>query len=67
MWLRSEYNIPGFVMVNGSPVCGLNRTASPKGEDRMWGGMTWYIPEQEFAEARGVFVSSYRANSKSKG
>ena len=35
----------GFVMMDGSPVCGLNRTPQPKHPDQIWGGMTWYIPE----------------------
>jgi predicted secreted protein len=52
---RAGYDLIGFVMVDGSPVCGLNRTAQPITEGEQWGGMVWYTPEQRFVQDKGVF------------
>jgi len=49
------YQILGFVMMDGSPVCGLNRTPRPKDREVMWGGMSWYVPESEYAPGKGNF------------
>ena len=52
---RGGYQVLGFVMVDGSPVCGLKRTPQPATEGEMWGGMTRYIPAQHFAYGQGVY------------
>jgi predicted secreted protein len=52
---RAAYQIVGFLMMDGSPVCGLNSTPQPSDHTTMWGGMTWYIPEQTQVPDRGVF------------
>ena len=49
------YKIVGFVMMDGSPVCGLNRTPRPKDPNVMWGGMTWYVPESEYLPGKGNY------------
>lgn len=49
------YQVLGFVMMDGSPVCGLNRTPRPKDPDVMWGGMAWYVPESEYVPGKGNF------------
>jgi predicted secreted protein len=59
------YRILGFVMIDGSPVCGLNRTPRPKNE--MWGGMARYIPESENVNERGVFCDVFQEELKKRG
>jgi predicted secreted protein len=54
-YLRSGHQILGFIMMDGSPVCGLNRSPQPSDPDLMWGGMTWYLPEQIQTDQKGVF------------
>jgi hypothetical protein len=54
-------------MVDGSPVCGLNRTAQPIQETDQWGGMVWYIPEQHFAPECGVFCEILQAMIQKQG
>jgi predicted secreted protein len=49
------YQVLGFVMMDGSPVCGLDRTPRPKDPDVMWGGMAWYVPESEYVPGKGNF------------
>ena len=49
------YQVLGFVMMDGSPVCGLNRTPRPKDPDVMWGGMAWYVPESAYVPGKGNF------------
>ena len=52
---RAGYQIAGFVMMDGSPVCGLNRTPRPKDPEVLWGGMAWYVPESEYLPGKGNF------------
>jgi predicted secreted protein len=54
-YLQCNYQVLGFVMMDGSPVCGLNRTPRPKDSSVMWGGMTWYVPESEYVAGRGNY------------
>lgn len=54
-YIQCGYKIIGFVMMDGSPVCGLNRTPRPKNPDEMWGGMTWYVPESEYLPGKGNY------------
>jgi predicted secreted protein len=64
---RAHYELVSFIMVDGSPVCGLNRTAQPIQETDQWGGMVWYIPEQHFAPERGVFCEILQAMIQKQG
>ena len=59
------YRILGFIMMDGSPVCGLNRTPRPKNE--MWGGMAWYVPESENVQESGVFCEVFKDELKKRG
>ncbi len=52
---RSGYDVLGFVMVDGSPVCGLNKTPQPADPSLMWGGMAWYVPDQTPVADKGVY------------
>jgi predicted secreted protein len=53
-YLQCGYQVIGFVMMDGSPVCGLNRTPRPK-NDKQWGGMAWYVPESEYLPGKGNY------------
>lgn len=54
------YQILGVVMMDGSPVCGLNRTPRPGGRGMLWGGMTWHAPDSEYVPEGGSSVRFYR-------
>lgn len=60
---RGGYEILGFIMVDGSPVCGLKRTPQSAVEGQVWGGMTRYIPAQHFVCGQGVFCEILRAEA----
>jgi len=62
---QNGYRVLGFVMVDGSPVCGLGHTPRPKGQT-LWGGMTWYLPESEHVRESGVFCEVLRDNLKQR-
>lgn len=47
-YARCGCAVLGFVMMDGSPVCGLNVTPQPAVKDMKWGGMCRYVPEQVF-------------------
>jgi predicted secreted protein len=61
------YQILGFVMMDGSPVCGLNRTPRPKDPNVMWGGMAWYVPESEYLPGKGSFCEVLQAELRQRG
>jgi predicted secreted protein len=61
------YSVLGFVMIDGSPVCGLNRTPRPKKRDQMWGGMAWYVPESEYVREKGNFCEVLTEELKIRG
>ena len=61
------YQILGVVMMDGSPVCGLNRTPRPRDGHTLWGGMTWYIPDSEYVPEEGVFCEILQAELKERG
>ena len=61
------YQILGFVMMDGSPVCGLSRTPRPKDPDVMWGGMAWYVPKSEYLEGKGNFCEVLQAELARRG
>jgi len=53
-YLQCGYQVLGFVMMDGSPVCGLNRTPRPSGGS-LWGGMAWYVPESAYVAGKGNY------------
>jgi predicted secreted protein len=66
-YLSSGYRLLAFVMVDGSPVCGLKRTPQPAMEGERWGGMVWYLPKQRFIEGRGVFCEILQRDLTQRG
>jgi len=65
-YLRSGYQVLGFIMMDGSPVCGLNKTPQPANKDVMWGGMTWYVPESNPVNDRGVFCEILQSEAQKR-
>jgi predicted secreted protein len=61
------YRVLGFVMMDGSPVCGLDRTPRPKDPDVMWGGMAWYVPESEYVPGKGNFCEVLQEELERRG
>jgi len=66
-YLQCGYKVLGFVMMDGSPVCGLNRTPKPKDPQKMWGGMAWYVPESVNASGMGNYCEVLQAELKQRG
>ena len=58
------HRVIGVVMRDGSPTCGLHRTAVSADEEQIWGGMVWQIPKQRFAETRGVYCEELQAEKE---
>ncbi|MGM0375106.1 MAG: CD3072 family TudS-related putative desulfidase [Chloroflexota bacterium] len=66
-YLRGGYEVLGFVMMDGSPVCGLRKTPQPDPLDSTWGGMTWYIPKQQFVDDSGVYCEILKDEVEKRG
>lgn len=66
-YLQCGYQVLGFIMMDGSPVCGLNRTPRPKNPEELWGGMAWYVPESEYREGRGNYCEVLQAELEGRG
>jgi predicted secreted protein len=66
-YLQCGYKILGFVMMDGSPVCGLNRTPKPANPDVMWGGMAWYVPESEYLPGKGNYCEVLQEEIQQRG
>jgi len=66
-YIQCGNKVLGFIMMDGSPVCGLNRTPRPKGEELMWGGMAWYVPESENVHENGVYCGILKETLDSRG
>lgn len=54
-YLQNGYQVLGFVMVEGSPVCGLSLIPRPTDRNMLWGGMNWYKPESALVEGKGNY------------
>lgn len=65
-YLQCGYQVLGFVMMDGSPVCGLNRTPRPK-NDALWGGMSWYVPESEYMPGKGNYCEVLQEELQRRG
>ena len=66
-YIQCGYQVLGFVMMDGSPVCGLKRTPRPKDPDVMWGGMAWYVPESEYVPGKGNYCEVLQAELARRG
>jgi len=64
---RGGYKVLGFVMVDGSPVCGMDKVPLPAVEDQIWGGMVRYTPEQVCAGGKGVYCKILQEKAKLQG
>ena len=60
---RGRYQVLGFVMMDGSPVCGLKNTFQPTRKDSVWGGKVWYLPKGKLAAGSGVFCEALQAEA----
>lgn len=58
------HRVVGIVMRDGSPTCGLHRTAVSADDEQVWGGMVWKVPKQRFAETRGVYCEELQAEKE---
>lgn len=58
------HRVIGIVMRDGSPTCGLLRTAVSADEEQCWGGMVWKVPKQRFAATRGVYCEELLAEKE---
>ena len=54
-YAETGHRVIGIVMRDGSPTCGLHRTAVSADDEQIWGGMVWQVPKQRFAETQGVY------------
>ncbi len=66
-YIQCRNEVLGYIMMDGSPVCGLNRTPRPKNEKYMWGGMTWYVPESENVRESGVYCGILKDTLAARG
>jgi predicted secreted protein len=64
---RCGYRVLGFIMVDGSPVCGLHGTPRPVDTGRPWGGMTRYVPQSYVADENGVYCRLLRSEAERRG
>ncbi|MEA1929046.1 MAG: hypothetical protein U9N73_12640 [Candidatus Auribacterota bacterium] len=60
---RCGYHVPGFLLTDGSPVCGLKKTPVPAEDGSTWGGMVWSVPAQRFAGESGIFTEELKAEA----
>lgn len=61
------YSILGFVMMDASPVCGLDTIPVAEDEDEDLGGMIWYMPRQKIEAGQGVFAEILKENVRRRG
>jgi predicted secreted protein len=66
-YLQCGYKVLGFIMMDGSPVCGLNRTPRPKDPNLLWGGMTWYVPESVYVQGKGNYCEVLQEELHKRG
>lgn len=66
-YVRNGYQVLTFVMIDGSPVCGLRKTPQPETKDQAWGGMHRYLPASRLAPEPGVFCETLRAEIAKRG
>ena len=65
-YVDTGHKVAGIVMRDGSPTCGLHRTAVSADSDQIWGGMVWQIPKQRFAETQGVYCEELHAEKEAR-
>lgn len=60
------HKVIGFVMRDGSPTCGLCRSAVSADDEQIWGGMVWKVPRQRFGETQGVYTETLFAEREKR-
>lgn len=63
----SGHRVLGVIMRDGSPTCGLKRSAVSADENQVWGGMVWQVPLQCFGETQGVYCEELRNEARRRG
>jgi hypothetical protein len=66
-YLRNGYEVLGFIMIDGSPSCGLARTCEPAAGSPPWGGELSAAPSVDFVPGQGVFCEVLRAEIECRG
>jgi predicted secreted protein len=64
---HNGYRVLGFIMIDGSPVCGLKRTPQPTAANGPWGGMVRYVPESHVVDESGVYCRILRDAAGRRG
>ncbi len=64
---RSGYRVMCFIMIDGSPVCGLRKTPQPAQPGQVLGGMVRYLPETALADGPGVYCETLQAEAGRRG
>lgn len=64
---NSGHQVLGIIMRDGSPTCGLKRSAVAADENQVWGGMVWQVPLQSFAETLGVYCEELHKEAERRG
>ncbi len=63
---RAGYQVLGFLMMDGSPVCGLKKTHRSATEEK-WGGMVWNLPQSAYVSGRGVYCEILQMEAEKRG
>jgi predicted secreted protein len=61
---RAGYRVLAFLMIDGSPVCGLNMTPQPLSSDQLLGGMNWYLPQTHHIAGAGVYCQALQTEAQ---
>lgn len=64
---KGGYTILGFVMMDSSPVCGLDTIPVSADEGEDLGGMVWYTPQQKIIPGQGVFAEILKKSAAQRG
>lgn len=64
---RSGYRVMCFIMIDGSPVCGLRKTPQPAQAGQVLGGMVHYLPEVALGDGPGVYCEILQAEVLGRG
>ena len=63
---RSGYRVLAFLMIDGSPVCGLRAIPQPAVAGQMLGGMGWYLPQTHHIAGAGVYCQALQAEAQQR-
>lgn len=64
---QGGYAILGFIMMDSSPVCGLDTIPVSADENEDLGGMVWYSPQQKIIPGQGVFAEILKKSTAQRG